>query len=45
MNFKTCIRCGCFFSSESPVCPNCQTKDEIDKNSIRRYLLNNDDNK
>ena len=42
MNFKTCIRCGCFFSSESPICPNCQTKDEIDKNSIRRYLLNND---
>ncbi len=42
MNFKTCIRCGCFFSSEDLVCPNCKAKDEIDKNSIKQYLANND---
>ena len=42
MNFKTCMRCGCFFSSEDLVCPNCRAKDEIDKNAIRQYLANND---
>ena len=42
MNFKTCIRCGCFFASDSQICPSCQSKDEIDKNSIKNYLANND---
>ena len=42
MNFKTCIRCGCFFSSNDSVCPNCKTKDEIDKSSLKQYLTNND---
>ena len=42
MNFKKRLRCGCFFASEDSVCPSCQTKDEIDKNSIRNYLENND---
>ena len=42
MNFKTCMRCGCFFSSNDLVCPNCKTKDEIDKTSIKKYLENND---
>ena len=42
MNFKTCMRCGCFFSSEDLVCPNCRAKDEVDKKSIRNYLQKND---
>ncbi len=42
MNFNKCIRCGCFFSSEDLVCPNCQTKDEVDKNFLRSFLANND---
>ena len=42
MNFKTCIRCGCFFSSDDSMCPNCKAKDEIDKNSLKQYLANND---
>ena len=42
MNFKTCIRCGCFFSSDDALCPNCKTKDEIDKSSLKSYLTNND---
>lgn len=42
MNFRTCIRCGCFFSSEDQVCPNCKNKDEIDKISLRKYLADND---
>ena len=42
MNFNKCVRCGCFFSSTDLVCPNCKTKDEVDKNSLRNYLENND---
>ena len=42
MNFNKCLRCGCFFSSEDQVCPNCQTKDEVDKKLIRNFLANND---
>ena len=42
MNFNKCLRCGCFFSSEDSVCPNCKTKDELDKKSLRNYLENND---
>ena len=42
MNFNKCLRCGCFFSSEDQICPNCQAKDEVDKKSLRNYLANND---
>ena len=42
MNFKTCVRCGCFFSSDDSVCPNCKEKDEIDKSSLKQYLENNE---
>ena len=42
MNFNKCLRCGCFFSSEDSVCPNCKAKDEMDKKSLRNYLENND---
>ena len=42
MNFKTCVRCGCFFSSDDSLCPNCKTKDEVDKNSLKNFLANND---
>lgn len=42
MNFKTCIRCGCFFSSNDSLCPNCKTKDEIDKTSLKQCLKNNE---
>ena len=42
MNFNKCLRCGCFFSSEDQVCPNCQTRDEVDKKLIRNFLANND---
>ncbi len=42
MNFNKCLRCGCFFSSEDQVCPNCQTRDEVDKKLIRNFLADND---
>ena len=42
MNFNKCVRCGCFFTSEDLVCPNCKSKDEVDKLSLQSYLDNND---
>ena len=42
MNFNKCVRCGCFFASESSVCPNCQTKDMVDMNTIQNFLKVND---
>ncbi len=42
MKFNKCFRCGCFFSSDDDVCPNCVSKDEIDKNTLKNYLDNND---
>lgn len=42
MKFSKCVRCGCFFESNDTVCPNCKLKDEIDKKTIRNFILNND---
>ena len=42
MKFNKCSRCGCFFSSVDDVCPSCKSKDEIDKNTLKNYLDNND---
>ena len=42
MKFNKCFRCGCFFSTGDDVCPNCISKDEIDKNTLKNYLDNND---
>lgn len=42
MKFNKCTRCGCFFATDDDVCPSCMSKDEIDKNTIKNYLDNND---
>ena len=42
MKFNKCVRCGSFFASENNVCPNCQTKDKVDKLALKNYLANND---
>lgn len=42
MVFNKCERCGCFFSSKDNICPNCKTKDEVDKLSLKTYLANNE---
>lgn len=42
MKFNTCIRCGCFFSSQDNLCPNCQSKDEVDKHTLRDFITNHD---
>lgn len=41
MVFNKCDRCGCFFASDNNVCPNCISKDEADKISLKNYLSNN----
>ncbi len=30
MEFKKCVRCGCFFMSNNDVCCKCETKDRQD---------------
>lgn len=30
MEFKKCLRCGCFFISDNDVCCNCEDKDKLD---------------
>ena len=42
MKFNKCIRCGSFFMSEDSVCPNCITKDEMEKDTLKRFLANNE---
>lgn len=42
MKFNKCVRCGCFFASDTDVCPNCEKKDNVDKSFLKNYLENND---
>ena len=38
MEFKKCIRCGCFFISDDDVCCNCSSKDRIDISKLNTIL-------
>ena len=38
MNLNKCCRCGCFYSSEGNVCPNCQPKDFNEIAKLSRNL-------
>lgn len=38
MEFKKCMRCGCFFMSDNDVCCNCQPKDRIDIANLNSIL-------
>ena len=38
MEFKKCSRCGCFFSNSGDICPNCISKDTIEKQKLENYL-------
>ena len=40
MKLNQCVRCGCFFTQESEVCPNCKSLDQIDVNSVKKYISN-----
>ena len=38
MNLNKCCRCGCFYSSEDNVCPNCQPKDFNEIAKLKNYF-------
>lgn len=38
MNFNKCSRCGCFFMSDSNICPNCQPKEQYEMNQLKDFL-------
>ena len=38
MQFNKCSRCGCFYTSNSSVCPNCAPKDLYDINKLKNFL-------
>ena len=40
MKFNKCSRCGCFFSNPGDICPNCISKDTIEKQKLENYLNN-----
>ena len=42
MEFKKCMRCGCFFSSNNNVCCNCETKDKFDIYRLNSILEENE---
>ncbi len=39
MNFKKCLRCGCFFSSADDICPNCTPKDNFEMSKLKSFLV------
>ena len=38
MNFKKCLRCGCFFSSVDDICTNCAPKDMFEMSKLKTFL-------
>lgn len=38
MEFKKCLRCGCFFMSEDNVCCNCSSKDHTDLQTVNNFI-------
>lgn len=38
MEFKKCVRCGCFFISKNDVCCNCETRDKLDIAKLNNIL-------
>ena len=43
MEFKKCVRCGCFFASNNNVCCNCESKDMFDIAKLNNIIEENDD--
>ena len=38
MDFKKCLRCGCFFVSNDNVCCNCAPKDKFEISKLKNYF-------
>ncbi len=41
MEFKKCVRCGCFFISDNDVCCNCESRDKMDLAKLNSILDDN----
>ena len=41
MEFKKCVRCGCFFMSDNDICCNCQSRDRMDIAKLNSILEEN----
>ncbi len=41
MDFKKCERCGCFFVTNSSVCPKCEPKETFEMQKFKDYLNQN----
>ena len=41
MEFKKCIRCGCFFTSNDNICYNCESKDKLDLAKLNSVIDDN----
>ena len=44
MQLNKCSRCGCFFTNNGEVCPNCQPKDNLEMNKLQNFLENSNIN-
>lgn len=42
MEFKKCVRCGCFFMSNNNVCCNCEPKDKLDIARLNNIIEENE---
>lgn len=38
MEFKKCNRCGCFYTTDTNVCSNCQPKDTLELAKLNNYI-------
>ena len=38
IEFKKCVRCGSFFTSNSDTCPRCDVKDINEMSQLKSYL-------
>ena len=41
MEFKKCMRCGCFYMSDNDVCCKCESKDRLDIAKLNTLLEEN----
>lgn len=41
MYFKKCERCGCFFTSNDCICPNCAPKDKFEMSKLKDFFEDN----
>ena len=41
MEFKKCLRCGCFFMSNNDICCNCAPKDQADIAKLNDFIEDN----